>query len=138
MILDHRPIYVERVDDPAQLRMLEFNDDHAEIEVPGYALQSMPFELKEVATGEEYWRAVELCRRDGHNNARPITVWPTEIGRWTVEGNDAVRLAAVKHVAGEFLANLFGNKVRKVRFSLSGTSADGQFKAPRFDLGGGD
>lgn len=131
-------IHIETISSPEQLRMLDYYEDRAEIEVPSHSLQSMPFELNSEADQDAYWKAVDRVRRTGYSNSEAIVLRPTDDGKWVVDDEHAVRFAAAKQVAGEFFTNLLSNKVSMVRFSLYGTSKDGKHKAPRFDFGGGD
>lgn len=131
-------IHIERVDSSGLLRHIEFDEDRAEIEVPSYALASMPFEASCKLDNADYWREVDRVRLSGHNNAAAIVLYPRPDGKWDVEDGDALRFAAIKKVSGEFFTNLLGSKVGRVRFSLRGSSRDGAYQAPRFTHGGGD
>jgi hypothetical protein len=123
--------YIERVDGPEYLKFIDFVDDCAEIDVPGSALESMPFELQNFVEDQAYWDAVDDIRNNGYDWSTPIRLEPRPGGRWVVDALDSSRFAAAKTVVGEFFSNLFTQKVSKVRFLLMGSSCDGQFKATR-------
>ena len=128
--------HVERIESPELLHYLDYDDDCAYVEVPGHRISAMPFEASVNMNSNSYLQAVERVRNTGHDNSSPIVLYPRSDGKWEVQDADAERFIAAKEVAGEFFSNLFEPKVRKVIFSLQGSSLDGSYKTPRFSSGG--
>ncbi len=97
----------------------------------------MPFRFNNTYDNDAFRQTVDLVRSAGHDNRAAIVIYPLADGSWEVDDGDALRFAAVKQVSGEFITNLLGNKIGRVRFSLHGSSRDGAYQAPRISLGDG-
>lgn len=129
--------YVETVDNPEMLKHLDFDDERAEIIVPGLALNYMPFTTERFIEDDEYWAVVDQIKSNGYDSSVAIHVRPARQGSWLIDLDDAPRFMAAKYVANNFFANLLAQKVRKVRFIVHDASLDGKYKAPRFSFGQG-
>lgn len=106
--------WVESADD---LGHITFDDDIAEIEVPIEAIDLIPFKNAWRGDSRRLRQVADSIRRNGYNNAEPIIVRLGRRGRWViVDGGH--RLTAAQKVAKEFWTNLFGRKVRTIRFIL--------------------
>ena len=53
--MEKSEVFVERVDNAELLRHLDYHEDRAEIEVPSYALGSMPFETIGEMDDASHW-----------------------------------------------------------------------------------
>ncbi len=108
---------VQRVESAADLDRVQFYNDMAQIEVPAWALDKLPFKNEERGNSERLESVMRSIRRHGYESASPIIVRLGRRGRWVVV-DGGHRLTAARRVAHEFFTNIFGAKVRSVQFLL--------------------
>ncbi len=106
--------WVESVEDLARL---QFYEDMAEIEVPVWALDKLPFKNEDRGSSERLDAVMRSIRRYGYNNADPVIVRLGRRGRWVIV-NGGHRLTAARRISKEFFTNLFGKKVKTVHLLL--------------------
>jgi hypothetical protein len=108
---------VQWVESAEDLNRVEFYQDMAQIEVPAWALDTLPFKNEERGDSDRLASVMRSIRRHGYESASPIIVRLGRRGRWViVDGGH--RLTAARRVSKEFFANLFGRKVKTVQFLL--------------------
>jgi len=108
---------VQYVDSPEDLAAVTFTDGMAAIEVPAHALHLLPFKNHTRGNDPRLKAVLNQIRWHGYNNANPIIVRLGRRGRWVVT-DGGHRLTAAMKVRGEFLTNLFGEKVKSIYFLL--------------------
>jgi hypothetical protein len=107
---------VQWVESASDLHNLQFHEEMAEIEVPVWAIDQLPFKNDDRG-GERLEVVLRSIRRHGYNNAEPIIVRLGRRGRWVIV-NGGHRLTAARRVSKEFFTNLFKRKVRSIHFLL--------------------
>jgi ParB/Sulfiredoxin domain len=108
---------VQRLRSAEDASTIEFVDDVANVEVPVEILDALPLKNADRSDGPRLRTVLRSIRRAGYDNFEPIRVRIGRRGRWVVH-DGGHRLTAARRVAHEVLANLFGRKVRYVRFFL--------------------
>ena len=106
--------YIRRRGD---LRRIRFQDGVALVEVPVELLRYIRFKNDKREGGERLRRVERSIRDQGYVPLEPIIARIGQKGRWVVV-DGGHRLTAARRVAGEFWANLFGQKVRTLYFLL--------------------
>lgn len=108
---------VQRLKQAADADTIAFVDDVANVEVPIEILDALPLKNADRSDGPRLRTVLRSIRRGGYDNFEPIRVRIGRRGRWVVH-DGGHRLTAARRVAHELVANLFGRKVRFVRFFL--------------------
>ncbi len=108
---------VQWVEKATDLDRIEFYDEMAEIEVPVWALDKLPFKNEDRGNSERLDTVMRSIRRHGYNNADPVIVRLGRRGRWVIV-NGGHRVTAARRVSKEFFTNIFRQKVRTIHFLL--------------------
>lgn len=113
----HLAAPVQRLSQAEDVDAIEFVDDVANVEVPVEMLDQLPLKNADRSDGPRLSTVLRSIRRGGYDNFEPIRARIGRRGRWVVH-DGGHRLTAARRVSHELVANLFGRKVRFVRFFL--------------------